>query len=114
MEKIDTVVLQGDLFIMSFDGEERSYYGWNQVVEKGGNYKSVLVLSYNRSLLLKKKELINSFQENDWEILEVPREQIQFVQSLNKIESFPKNYQATCLHHLLLNYFSKKTLLFSL
>lgn len=55
MEKIDTVVLQGDLFIMSFDGEERSYYGWNQVVEKGGNYKSVLVLSYNRSLLLKKK-----------------------------------------------------------
>lgn len=87
MEKIDTVVLQGDLFIMSFDGEERSYYGWNQVVEKGGNYKSVLVLSYNRSLLLKKKELINSFQENDWEILEVPREQIQFVQSLNKIES---------------------------
>ena len=37
MEKIDTVVLQGDLFIMSFDGEERSYYGWNQVVEKGGN-----------------------------------------------------------------------------
>lgn len=34
MEKIDTVVLQGDLFIMSFDGEERSYYGWNQVVEK--------------------------------------------------------------------------------
>lgn len=87
MEKIDAVVLQGDLFIMSFDGEERSYYGWNQVVEKGGNYKSVLVLSYNRSLLLKKKELINSFQENDWEILEVPREQIQFVQSLNKIES---------------------------
>lgn len=31
--------------------------------------------------------MINSFQENDWEILEVPREQIQFVQSLNKIES---------------------------
>ena len=73
MEKIDTVVLQGDLFIMSFDGEERSYYGWNQVVEKGGNYKSVLVLSYNRSLLLKKRNCSIHFKKmigKFWKYLE--------------------------------------------
>ena len=38
MEKIDTVVLQVICLLCHLMEKERSYYGWNQVVEKGGKF----------------------------------------------------------------------------
>ena len=86
MEKTDDLLLQGDLFIMLFDGEERSYYGWNKVIEKGGNYEKLLILTYRKELFLEKCALINMPVSEKREVLELPKDQIQFVQLLKSVD----------------------------
>ena len=86
INKIDENMRQGDLFIMTFDGEERGYYGWNKIIENKGQYKSVLILTYNKNILLNKINSINKIGESNYQILEILHDQIEFVNSLKKIE----------------------------
>lgn len=85
INKVDENICQGDLFIMTYDGEERGYYGWNKIIENEGQYKTVLILTYNNNTLQKNINSIIKIREFHYKILEILHDQVEFVNSLRNL-----------------------------
>lgn len=79
------IVKDATLFLMAYDGEERAYYSWKYLIEKGAKYENVVILAYNEKHLRANIELTNSISKNNGVIYNVPNEQIDFVACIKKI-----------------------------
>ena len=86
MIDIESHKQNGKVFIMAFDGEDRSYYGWNKLASNDSRFESLLVLSYDRNLFEEKKSLIILKGDVDLTVIDIPIEQSDFVDALIGIE----------------------------
>lgn len=78
-------VKEASLFLMAYDGEERSYYSWDYLRENGANYENVAILTYNEDHLQQNKRIIASIEASKGVIYNVPNDQIAFVACLKQI-----------------------------
>lgn len=95
MIKTDECRDDGDLFIMAFDGEERSYYGWNTVCSNGATYKQLIVFLYDKEQFYAKKQLINQINSIEMHSYDIPNDQRDFVDLLIDIDTLKTNCKVT-------------------
>lgn len=86
MNDIDCYTQNGKVFVMAFDGEDRSYYGWNKLQSNGSKFETLLVMSYDRELLKKKSDLICIEDKVKCIVIDMPTEQSDFVDALIEID----------------------------
>jgi hypothetical protein len=77
---------KGSIFIMAFDGEKRSYYGLQKLVERSISYKKICIWLYNYEAFEKNKDLKDSIADIEYDIITIPNNQYEFIQMLKRID----------------------------
>lgn len=82
------------IFLMAFDGEERSYYGWNQMQKKGNKYNALIILDYTG---MKESDLGNIVLEQGTtcRVQKISQRQIEFINILKQLNEISVNQDIT-------------------